>query len=435
VELRRDLERRLAASEAQPPELPEAPSLDDYRRHAMLQNPGLQAAYQRVVAALERVPQATALPEPRLTYGYFIRKVETRVGPQRHRLGVMQAFPWFGTLRLRGVAALAGAEAAAQRLEATRLRLAYRVADPYCELHYLAQAVAITKENIELLRYIETVARSQYRVRGAPYADVIRAQVELSKLEDQLRSLEDLRQPLAARLNAALDRPADAPVPWPQDLPAGRLGAADPTVLAWLREASPELGALSAEIARQQAAVALARKGYYPGLSLGLSYIATGPALMPTPDSGKDPVMAELGLTLPIWRSKYRGAEREARARQRSAEHALAERSNTLAAEAKMALFRLRDAERRIVLYRDSLLPKAKQSLEATQTAYTASKASLTDYVDAERVLLAFRLAYERARADRAQRLAELEMLVGRPLAQEVPEAEPKQEKGAAPAP
>ncbi|MFP4058558.1 MAG: TolC family protein [Candidatus Brocadiia bacterium] len=429
--LRAEARAAREALDAAPAELPAEPSLEAYQRRAMAVNPGLEAAFQRCLAALERVPQATALPEPRLAYAYYVEEVQTRVGPQDHRVGVMQAFPWFGTLELRGEEALEGARAAWRRVEAARLALAYRVAEPYAELYYLGRAIAIARETAELLEYIESVARSRYRVNAAPFADVIRAQVELSTVEDRLRSLEDRREPIAARLNAALHRPARSPVPLPSALPRRRLDASDEEVLAALREASPELQALGHEVARGRAALALARKSRWPDLSLGLSTIVTGSAITDTPGSGRDAVMAEVGIELPIWRAKYAAQEREAEARLAAAEHTLAERRDALAAETQQALFDLRDAERKIALYRDSLLPRAEQALQATQTAYKGGKASLADLIDAQRVQLDFRLALHRALADRAQRLALLHKLVGRPLPtrQAPPPEKPREEK------
>ena len=425
-----------AAGEASPAaELPAEPTLDAYLRHGALHSPELRALFEEWRAALERVPQVTALPEPTLGYAYYVEQVETRAGPQRHRLMLQQKLPWFGTLRLRGDVAQAEARAAYERLEAARLALGHRVRDAYYELYYLARAIDITRENVQLLEYVESVARSLYRVKRAEYADVIRTQVELDKLRDQLATLEDTRRPIAARLNAALDRPPGAPVPWPKAMPHERLAAADAEVLAWMRESSPELEAIEAEIARQGSAVELARKGYYPDFGVGVSYIETGHAAVHNSDSGKDPVIVELMVELPIWRSKYAAAEREARARLRSARHALAARRNALTSDIELALFKLRDADRKISLYTGTLLPRAEQGLKATETAYKGAKASLTDLIDAERVLLAFRLARERALADHAQRLAELEALVGRdlptsPVPMKKPETKTTEDKG-----
>ena len=105
---------------------------------------------------------------------------------------------------------------------------------------------------MELIRRLEQVARSQYRVGGAQHADVVRAQVELGKLEDELRTLKALKQPIAAKLNAALGRPADADVPWPTQASPEAIDVTDQRVLAWLREASPELKALDAEIVNEE---------------------------------------------------------------------------------------------------------------------------------------------------------------------------------------
>ncbi|KKL73187.1 hypothetical protein LCGC14_2077430, partial [marine sediment metagenome] len=94
---------------------------------------------------------------------------------------------------------------------------------------------------------------------------------------------------------------------------------------------------------------------------------------------------------------------------QRSKEQKL----NALTTAMKMAAYRFRDAERKIGLYRDTLVPKATQGIRVTQTAFQAGKASFTDLIDAQRILLEFELAHQRARADKAQQMAKLEMLVG----------------------
>ena len=82
-------------------------------------------------------------------------------------------------------------------------------------------------------------------------------------------------------------------------------------------------------------------------------------------------------------------------------------------ADLKLVLYNFHDAERKIDLYRDTLIPKADQALNVTQQAFETGKASFLDLIDAQRTLLEFRLAYERALTNRAQRLAEIEMITG----------------------
>jgi outer membrane protein TolC len=182
------------------------------------------------------------------------------------------------------------------------------------------------------------------------------------------------------------------------------------------------------EVTRAEQAIDLARKDYYPDITVGLDYIDTGPARMAgVPDSGKDPVIASLSINVPIWWSKYAAGVREAESLRMSAIHARRERENMLAAEAQMVLYRLRDADRKIGLYRDTLVPMARQSMQAAEAAFRSNKANFVDLVDAERVLLEFELSHERALADHMQRFAELEMLVGADMAAG-PEGQPGQD-------
>ncbi len=396
-----------------PEELPAGPALEDLLRYAALNNAGLRAAFERWQAAVHTVAQAQALPDPRLTYSYYIREVETRVGPQEQSVGLSQMFPWFGKRELRGDAAWQSAEAARMRYEAAKLKLFHRVKDAYYEYYYVGRAIGVVREQLEVMEYLEQVIRARYRAAAAGNADLVRAQVELGKLEDRVRSLEEMRGPVLARLNAALNRPEDTPMDWPESIPQPQLAVSDRRVLAWLAAANPELESLRYETERAARGVALARKDYYPDITLGLNYIDTGHALMPTPDDGKDPVIAMISLNLPIWTGKLRAGVREAEARQTAATTTRRDRLHQLAATVHMVLYRVRDAERKISLYRDTLIPKGGQSLNASQTAYAAGTATFLEVVDAVRMLLEFELMYERAVADHAQKMAELEMLVG----------------------
>ena len=108
-------------------------TLADYLAYAALNNPGLEAAFNHWKAAVERVPQVTSLPDPRFTYKYFIREVETRVGPQKQSLGLSQMFPWFGKLELRGSVAAEAARAAKQQYENEKIKLFFEVKDAFYE--------------------------------------------------------------------------------------------------------------------------------------------------------------------------------------------------------------------------------------------------------------------------------------------------------------
>ena len=415
-----------AAAEAAPteggeagalPTLDEAATLQDYLGYAALNNAGLEAALNRWKAALERIPQAKALPDPRLNYAYFIEEVETRVGPQRQKFGVMQMFPWFGELRLKGDAASEAAAAAGQVYEMAKLSLFYRVKAAYYEYWYLAQAIAVTKEHIRLVTNLEGVARTRFKAGSAPHSAVIQAQVELGKLDDRLRSMDALRAPSVAKLNAALNRPTQLPLPWPRSLPESGSSFTDDQAMQWLAESSPDLRRLDHLVEKEDVGIKLARKNYYPDFTLGLDYVDTDDALNPDmADSGKDPVMAIVSVNLPIWYGRYRAATREARFRKAAAEEERDDIEKRLGADLELALYHFRDAERKIDLYRDTLVPKAVQSLQVTQQGFESGQAGFIALIDAQRLLLEFQLAHQQALADRGKRLAEVETFVNRDL-------------------
>jgi len=399
------------------PALGAEPSLQDYLKYAELNNAGLKAAFHRWQAALERVVHARSLPDPRFTYAHFIEQVETRVGPQRQKLALTQGFPWFGTLKLRGDAASAAAAAARQDYEKAKRVLFYRVKDAYYAYAYLAQQLEVTRRHMQLVTNLEGVARIRFKAGSAPHSAVIQAQLELAKLDDRLRALESMREPVAARLKAALNLAADRMLPWPRALPERAEPFTDVQARRWLAEGNPELARLAHLATKAGAAIKLAGKKSYPDIMLGVEYIDTGDALNPAmKDSGKDPVVAMVSINVPIWLGKYRAAQREAGLRKAAVEQDRKETAERLEADLALALYRFRDAERKIDLYRNMLLPKAEQSLGVARQEFEAGKTSFIALVDAQRLLLDFQLAEKRARADRGQRLAEIEMLVGKDL-------------------
>jgi len=151
----------------QPIDTNDLQTLPEYLRYASLDNAGLKAKFDEWKAALEQLPQAKALDDPKFTYSYFIEEVETRVGPQRNKFGIMQIFPWFGEIEARTDVATAKAKAVRQRYEASKLKLFWQVKVVFYEFTYLATAIDIAKQNLELLQYFEEIARTKYRAATA----------------------------------------------------------------------------------------------------------------------------------------------------------------------------------------------------------------------------------------------------------------------------
>ena len=397
--------------------VPDTQNLRSLVDYALANNPEVNVARERHIGALARVPQAMALPEPKLTYRYFVNEVETRVGPQEHGIGLSQTLPWFGKRGLQGDAATEAARAAQERIASIQNTVIAEVANAYYELFYLGRSIEIIRGNRDLVLHLERVARARYGAGAATHADVIRAQVELGIIENRLGSLKDRRAPLFARLNALLNRPTTEIFDLPSILIFEPVLYTDDELLAKVSLHNPDLRATSFEIEAAHRQRERANKNYLPDITLGLDYIATGDARMPgVQDSGDDALSATIGFTLPIWRSKYDAGVKEADAILRQQQFKRDQQLNTFHAETVTALFKLRDAQRQIDLYEKTLLPKANESLVATQRAYSTGAAPFADTIDAQRMLLNFELSFARAITDHHQARIVLEKLTGQSL-------------------
>jgi outer membrane protein TolC len=292
-----------------------------------------------------------------------------------------------------------------------------RVVSTLHDLAYLDATISITEENLELLRSFEEVLRARYRVGSGSHPELIRVQVELGQLEDRLTQLRSMRPAYVAELNAALNRPSGEEVARMTGLP-GRIASVDADGLAEIaRRSNPMLLAMDEQIEEQRLLSEAARRDGLPEFMVGLEYIVTGEAMnSSTPGSGDDPILLNFGISLPIWRDKYDAGVREALARRLAVAGERADQANRITAGIHRAWFEHMDADRRVRLYENSLIPKAEESLRASLAGFRAGETSFLDLLDTERTLLEFAIAAERARADRGKALARLNTLVGEPV-------------------
>ena len=393
-------------------------SLESYLEYAALQNAGLRSKFSQWKAALERIPQFHSLPDPKFHYGYYISEVETRVGPQNHRVGIAQTFPWFGKLGLRNDKASAEAEIAKERFDAEKVRLFYQVKAAYYEYYYLGQAIDITHQNIELLKNLEGVAQAKVRA-GTGISGVMQAQIEIGKLEDRLQALNEMRLPIAGKLNVALGLKTDSHLPMPKAITYSPVSIDWDLLASFTNQSNHKVKRLKHQVKTRSIDVALAKKQFYPDLQLGMDYIATGESVNPgVSDSGKDPVMVTFSVNIPLWYGEKRAALAEAEHQYHASIAELQNTRNQLNADLKMALFEFQDAERKFILYQTTLTTLARNSLNVARESYEGGRVEFSELIDAQRLLLEFQLSYERARTDHEISIAKIERILGRKLPQ-----------------
>lgn len=387
------------------PTLASGASPDEFIRYALYHSPEVEAAYQRWRAAAERLPQVSALPDPRINLGYSFMDEEATIG-------VMQAFPWPGTLGRREDAATSAALAMWREFQAVRLTTSERVLVALYELAYIDSAIRIASENLALVKSFEELIRTRYRVGDRVHSELIRAQVELGQVEDRLAELNALRPVYVADLNATLNRPASAEIEDTAAFPAGRVAVDAPSLILIAQQVHPSLLAFDDRAEEQRLLADVARKSGMPEFTVGIDYMFYEGEVVQRSGAG-DPVMVTLGMSIPLWREKYDAGVREALARRLAVAGERADQTNRLAAAIHRAWFEHTDADRRVRLYTRTLIPKAEESLRASLAGFRAGDASFLDLLDTQRTLLEFAIAAERARADRDIALARLNAMVG----------------------
>jgi len=268
-----------------------------------------------------------------------------------------------------------------------------------------------------LLQHFEEVTRTKYRTATAIHPDIIRVQVELAKLEDILKSLEQLREPTVAKLNSVLNRSIDAELVWPEKSQPPDVQLDRKLIIQALKRANPELAELSWEIQAAKSNVKLAKKKFYPDIGVGLDWIQTDGAVSPgVRGSGDDPVILMFSMNIPLWQDSYKAAEQQAKANVRKIQGQRADIENKILSRAFEVLYDIEDSQRKTRLYGDVLISKAQELVQASETAYQAGTIDFLSLIDAQRMLLKYELDYERAVTNNQQKIAELEMLVGTEL-------------------
>ena len=407
---------RPAAAEGAALSLSEGVDLPGLIRLAAARNPGVKAARSDWRAAIEQLPQATALPDPMVRLDYFGESVETRGGPQEYRLGVSQAFPFPGTLRQAGQVASQEVRVRHARYDRALRDLIADLKLSYHELLYLRGAMEITGQNQELLNHILKAANTRFATDKAKLNDVLKAQSQLAQLSYDLVLLRELEQVEAAKINALLDLPtstvigeAEVPPTAPRQLSVEQLEAA-----ALTHRQEVEIAEGMAEKARE--AVGLAKLQSRPTFTLSAMRIETGEAEMPGDDSGKDPWLIGVGVSIPLWFGRNRSRVRQAELLHESASDRKRAVENQTRSSVKAVYFRLENARRLIELYEKSLIPQAEQAMEVAEQWHDGDAQDVSGFLETQSVWLNFNLARLRAVTDYQQYLARLERLVGGPL-------------------
>jgi cobalt-zinc-cadmium efflux system outer membrane protein len=327
-----------------------------------------------------------------------------------------QRIPWPTKLLHAGNVAEEGARIAALLYSSAVRDVLVDTRISYLEYGYLTRARSLVEQNVAIAERLAGLGEDLFSKDEALLMDVLKAQSQLAQLRYDLITLAELTSAERTRLNALMDRPPEAPLGAPSAAPFPRVSTSIEELYELASRYREELRIADRRIEQARAKEALAASQFAPDLTIGATYVRIGenrPPIMVPPDSGQDASGVMLGLTIPLWVNRHTAEVREARADRDAAILAKAQAWDETFSALKDAYFKLTNAERLVLLYRDSLVPQAEQVLLSAEERAREDRMRLGDYLEAQTVWLNFTLARERALVDHDQAIARIERLTG----------------------
>jgi outer membrane protein TolC len=392
-------------------------TLDDLVREALQKNPGVQSMLHTVEAQRRRVPQTKALPDPMVGIGWAgnITPFSVQRGdPSSYRsVAATQQLLYPGKLKLRGEIATKEADAAHWDYEAARRRVTADVKSAYYDYWFYDKAIQTTQQNRELLQKLSQISESRYRVGKGIQQDILRSQVEISLLMQRLTVLEQQRKTSQARLNTLLARDPDAPLPPVANLHQAALTVSLSDLYRLARENDTGLQREKELVQRSHLAIDLARKDYYPDLSVGYMY-------------QQRPNMPDMhGLTFTInvpvfYKTKQRESVAQATEEQIVAEHSQRNRQNELNFELKQQYLAAKASDELLRLFSQGIVPQSSLALESSMSSYQVGTADFLTVIGNFSMVLNYEIEYYRELANYQTSLARIESMVGEELTSQI---------------
>jgi outer membrane protein TolC len=356
--------------------LPSPLSLPDVVRIAGERRDEIQAANARARAGEARPAIVSALEDPMISPAldhlpFMLQGADVSVT-------IEQRFPLSGIRTHRRAAALADLDRLRSESRRAVLDVGAQAATAFVMLQERRRTEALLDEQLAFARDVVSAANARYASGTAPQADVLRAEVEVGRLQATVRSVRIEVRGAEAMLNASLAIDTDQPVPPLAPPVVAPFVPTWPELKATLAQ-RPELAAARADITRGDAEVQVMRDMFRP-----MATIRTGPAYTMADGHGW---MAMVGLSLPIWRGKLRAGVAEAQAMRAMSEAELRAMTRMVEGDAAAAVSQLQAAQVRQAAIRDDVLPRARMAIEPAVAGYTSGQLPLVSVIEAVQAL------------------------------------------------
>ena len=320
--------------------------------------------------------------------------------------GIEQEIPFPGKLSLKENIASAEAEGRQWSHDLVHLKVMSELKQAFFDLYLIHKSMDILLKNQELLKNFEDIAESRYKVGQTTQQDVLKAQVEISKVLDRLLVQEQKKRIAEAKINNLLYRPAETPVGKPAEFKKAELAYSLEELTQLAQGNSPALKVSESEISSKEQGVELAGKEFYPDFAAGFTYYERNE------NPGMYGLMASAKLPLYFWKKQQPELE-AARLNLESARSMRDSTASTVRYQLKEAYTVATTSEKLANLYGSAIVPQSNLALNSAIANYQVGKIDFLQLIDASMSLLEYQLKYYEAVVEFHKALAQLEPLAG----------------------
>ncbi len=378
---------------------------------AMRQNPEIVAATRKMEALKQEVILEKALEDPEFTLTQYEAPSNFDLShPAQTWYGVGQVFPFPGKRAMKGKIAEKEVEVQFQALQATIRESILKIKTAYYQLFLANQGINIHLTHQVLLDEFTRSAQQKYTAGSGTQQDIVKAEVELSKLHNSLLALEQEKINAETTLNTLLNQPADTFQEISEEPAGAEFKYTPEELIPSALKRRPEVMAAHLQIEKKEMSLSLAEKYLYPDFMAELSYMQS--------HLGEENKWMAVGkVNLPwIFNRKYQAKINQIRLEKEETEAELKGIENRTLGELRILYFKIKSLEKSLDMYKNGILPQAEQALKASQIAYKSGKTDFLNVIDSERTLKDLEMNYFETLVDFNQRISELENLVGKDL-------------------
>ncbi|HEX4425932.1 MAG TPA: TolC family protein [Terriglobales bacterium] len=388
-----------------------ATSLSELIEEAEQKNPQIAASFHAWQASRNVPKQVSALPETQLSVQQF------SVGSPRPfagysdsdfayiGFGASQDIPYPGKRQLR--ASVAEHEAASMEAQTNSVRrtVVGNLKMVYFRLAYIQQTLGVLQRSDELLNQVQEASEARYRVGQGNQQDVLKAQLQHTKILQEVAHHHQEEGLLEAQIKLALGRPQESADIVADTLTVRGLPYSAAELLQKARDQNPDVRSKQAAIGQQEAQVELAHKNFRPDFNVQYSYEHTG-------SQARDYYMATFGIRLPN-RGRQKAELAEAQESQERVRQELDAESQRVLSEVQQQYVRAKTSEERLKIYSDGLVPQSQATFQSALFAYQSNRQDFESLLSGFLDVLDLDLEYRNELVEHESALGELERLTG----------------------